>query len=368
MPLLPRKSSDHESKQYCLILTRMLCQICFHPSRVSRFRTARVTICQWCITELCCSETSPDRVFEVVRLTTLEQSRARIGHQIAFLVRRVSSPPDIDRAALEIVKERALHHAHRQEGFFQSLYRTFVDDSERVSQANILATSMREQLAISHHAALAAHAIEQRDIKTRISDLQAQLDGVADNATSAVKKYFASALVPTPTKSREIRLLRAYALGLVNSTREQISRPEKVEYDALKQSIRKQDGYKCVCCERNFSTVELHVHHIIPLYQFGTNAIGNLVTLCYPCHNKQHDFKVSRNQPIQRKAPRADAAVSATKTTKVHATPLKKSKSKRIAVPTSRKGFVDCPNCLVSIPADTGDGLLCPECGLIEMR
>ena len=345
----------------------MVCQICFQPSRVSRFRTARVTICQWCVTELCCSETSPDQVLEAARLTALEQGRVRIEQQITLLVRRISSPPDLDRAALEIVNERALHHAHRQESFFQSLYRTFVDDSERVSQASMLATSMREQLAISHRAALAAHAIEQRDIKTRISDLRAQLDGVAENALEVVKKYFASALVPTPTKLSEIRLLRAYALGLVNSRREQISRPEKVQYDALKQSIRKQDGYKCVCCERDFSTVELHVHHVIPLYQSGTNAIGNLVTLCYPCHNKQHDFKVSRNQPIRRKAPSVAAApVPASRTTKVHSTALKKSK--RVAAPTSRKGFVDCPNCLVSIPADTGDGLLCPECGLIEMR
>ena len=272
----------------------------------------------------------------------------------------------MDEAKSKNVYERALHLVHRQEGFFQSLYRSFVDDSERVLQARAIASSMQEQLVISHHAAHTAHAIEQRDIENKMSDLRTQLSGIANSASEVVAKYVASALVPTPTKSKEIRLLRAYALNLINLKREQSSRPDKVEYDALKQSMRKQDGYKCVCCERNFSTVELHVHHIIPLYQHGTNAIGNLVTLCYACHNKQHDFKVTRNQPIRREAPSAATSVPVPRTAKAHATLPKKTQSKRMAVPKSRKGFVDCPNCLVSIPANTGEGLICPECGLIE--
>jgi 5-methylcytosine-specific restriction endonuclease McrA len=50
--------------------------------------------------------------------------------------------------------------------------------------------------------------------------------------------------------------------------------------------IRSRDGYRCIDCGEASSA--LHVHHIIYLSKYGTNQQGNLVTLCRPCHEKEH--------------------------------------------------------------------------------
>lgn len=41
----------------------MVCEICFHPNHKPRFITSRLSICQWCITELVNSELYPNEVF-----------------------------------------------------------------------------------------------------------------------------------------------------------------------------------------------------------------------------------------------------------------------------------------------------------------
>jgi DNA polymerase III epsilon subunit family exonuclease len=63
----------------------------------------------------------------------------------------------------------------------------------------------------------------------------------------------------------------------------------------------REDGFLCCICRRSISQSELHVHHIIPLASGGTNNYNNLVTLCYTCHNRQHEgFDVTRFRPIKR--------------------------------------------------------------------
>lgn len=48
--------------------------------------------------------------------------------------------------------------------------------------------------------------------------------------------------------------------------------------------------YECMNCE---STKHLHLHHVVPLANGGTNRITNLRVLCNECHAKAHgDFKV----------------------------------------------------------------------------
>lgn len=65
---------------------------------------------------------------------------------------------------------------------------------------------------------------------------------------------------------------------------------------AMNSEIKNEDGYFCNICKKGAHKIEIHVHHIIPLYQFGTNNKNNLVVLCQKCHQKQHpDFKISKN-------------------------------------------------------------------------
>ena len=57
------------------------------------------------------------------------------------------------------------------------------------------------------------------------------------------------------------------------------------DWDERKDLIIERDGKYCKKCgdSRN-----LHVHHIIPLSQGGTNEISNLKFLCEDCHSKKH--------------------------------------------------------------------------------
>ena len=56
----------------------------------------------------------------------------------------------------------------------------------------------------------------------------------------------------------------------------------------LRMSIIKRDSYRCRVCgrsPRDYTDVELHVHHIRPWAAGGVTEERNLVTLCHTCHN-----------------------------------------------------------------------------------
>ena len=80
-------------------------------------------------------------------------------------------------------------------------------------------------------------------------------------------------------------VLRAYHLGLL-SYPDAATRPDERTWQALAHEIRVEDGMRCnVCGSKNEA---MHVHHIIPLGEGGTNSRRNLVTLCHGCHLAQH--------------------------------------------------------------------------------
>jgi len=53
---------------------------------------------------------------------------------------------------------------------------------------------------------------------------------------------------------------------------------------ALRHEVFKRDGYKCVECGATNQEVRLHVDHIIPISQGGSNELDNLQTLCIDCN------------------------------------------------------------------------------------
>jgi 5-methylcytosine-specific restriction endonuclease McrA len=55
---------------------------------------------------------------------------------------------------------------------------------------------------------------------------------------------------------------------------------------AMKRRIKRRDGWRCTECG---STVDLEVHHRIPLADGGTDRRSNLVTLCATCHLLKRD-------------------------------------------------------------------------------
>ena len=62
--------------------------------------------------------------------------------------------------------------------------------------------------------------------------------------------------------------------------------PYPENWHELSKNIKKRDGYRCTECEA--VDVELHVHHVQPLSQGGSNEFENLITLCDYCHKERH--------------------------------------------------------------------------------
>lgn len=207
-------------------------------------------------------------------------------------------------------ESRALHVVKQSEGIFTAIYRSIFDDNERQAEATRMATARKRELITAHDQVVTDHATEQVLLKDQISVLLREVNHIQTESEACIKTLLRNVLTENPTKSKEDRILRAYEAGIFNFEREKLERPDEQSYESIKKDIRQQDQYRCVCCGRGPDHGELHVHHIVPLYQFGTNNYKNLVTLCHPCHNKQHpDFNVSRNYPIRR-APRQQKFVA----------------------------------------------------------
>jgi 5-methylcytosine-specific restriction endonuclease McrA len=101
-----------------------------------------------------------------------------------------------------------------------------------------------------------------------------------------------------------------YHLTKEGNAQTQLNRPRPKK----KRTIRDRDGNCCQQCGRQATEratyrggiplivesdqrqsngpepvgVPLHVHHIIPLQNFGTNDPSNLITLCKKCHEELH--------------------------------------------------------------------------------
>lgn len=80
--------------------------------------------------------------------------------------------------------------------------------------------------------------------------------------------------------NRDLRKLREYYAQ--RQTQKQVFDEEFLE---VRTAVLKRDGYRCVNCGQ--TGTELHVHHIIPRSEGGTNDLSNLVTLCAKCHSIQ---------------------------------------------------------------------------------
>lgn len=109
----------------------------------------------------------------------------------------------------------------------------------------------------------------------------------------------------------------------IERTREQWRREEKerLEKEAFyrRKRILKRDNFRCqsstlltkgkpCCYPDGFKrrSRELHVHHIIPRSEGGTDDDENLITLCHICHRKMGEShcrvqKINKTKPCKRR-------------------------------------------------------------------
>lgn len=93
-----------------------------------------------------------------------------------------------------------------------------------------------------------------------------------------------------------LRVMRAYHLGILSGGA-RLSRPPDDVWEVIARDVRRQDRMRCLICGKMNEV--LHVHHMIPLSEYGTNHSRNLVTLCYSCHRAQHpNINFSIDTPV----------------------------------------------------------------------
>ena len=105
-----------------------------------------------------------------------------------------------------------------------------------------------------------------------------------------------------------LKLYRACLLGILSSHGDKIKRPNEETWAILRKSVLLEDGRVCSKCSNCDNDTEYHMHHIIPLYEYGTNNKNNLVFLCQKCHQRQHEFKISKNIADKKSKPTKNAA------------------------------------------------------------
>jgi len=64
-------------------------------------------------------------------------------------------------------------------------------------------------------------------------------------------------------------------------------------WDEIRKEVLELDQYTCQNCRSK--TKRLHIHHITPLSERGTNDAYNLVTLCEECFKARHPNTIPIN-------------------------------------------------------------------------
>ena len=65
-------------------------------------------------------------------------------------------------------------------------------------------------------------------------------------------------------------------------------------WDEISDSVRTRDGNRCVSCGRE--GVLLHVHHVKPRSEGGSDDPSNLVSVCATCHAKVHGGQLGESK------------------------------------------------------------------------
>lgn len=80
---------------------------------------------------------------------------------------------------------------------------------------------------------------------------------------------------------------------------ERIPIPRKLRFEVLKR-----DKFKCQYCGRGVPDVVLHVDHIIPVAEGGTNDIFNLTTSCSECNLGKGKIKLDDETQLEKQSKR----------------------------------------------------------------
>ncbi|MFC7411592.1 HNH endonuclease [Hydrogenophaga atypica] len=122
---------------------------------------------------------------------------------------------------------------------------------------------------------------KQRRAAQRLGDMDSAVDG-------ALPGWLNRLLTDPANRNKNFKMMRAFRRGLLR-----MNGPPRWSYPSnwktVAYAVRQRD--KCACKLCGAKGVQLDVHHIVYLSNYGTNQKSNLVTLCRPCHEKEHGRK-----------------------------------------------------------------------------
>lgn len=65
--------------------------------------------------------------------------------------------------------------------------------------------------------------------------------------------------------------------------------------ELMRQALQR-DGWRCCNC----GAPAQHAHHVVPLIRGGRHVLGNLLSLCGPCHGAVHNLNLSDHRELTR--------------------------------------------------------------------
>jgi len=74
----------------------------------------------------------------------------------------------------------------------------------------------------------------------------------------------------------------------------------------LRFEVFKRDSFKCQYCGRSAPEVVLHVDHIVPVSEGGSNDMLNLITSCELCNLGKSNIELSDNSAVVKRKKQAD--------------------------------------------------------------
>ncbi|MFQ5413284.1 MAG: HNH endonuclease [Phycisphaerae bacterium] len=86
------------------------------------------------------------------------------------------------------------------------------------------------------------------------------------------------------------------------SRRRRTGLSRRIRFDVLKR-----DGFRCQYCGASAPDVVLHVDHIQPVCDHGTNDLTNLITACAACNTGKHDTPLNQDRAPGRGHAQLDA-------------------------------------------------------------
>jgi hypothetical protein len=282
----------------------MTCDICRNAKRKTRFKTVRLSICQWCVSELSYSLHAPAEILIAARQNLIDKRAIQLDNRIALipLIGTFLSTPNNPINKLIELEASAMDFVLSRESIFDAIYRGLVCDKARLDDPKFLTEILQRLIQKEYETSVQKYSLKMAEFD---GEYQEKINLLKDDSKRKIegdmKKYLSFRLNDVPTKSKETRLIRSFYFGIINGEKKYIRRLERSDSQELGKSIRRQDNFRCVICSKNHDDTELHVHHIIPLSQFGTNQEKNLATLCYRCHCKQHpdiDISEFRNEAL----------------------------------------------------------------------